>query len=131
MIDKIKWSSRLKRASDGLASASDLVAGAFGTYLRQWLRFFWYGLIGLLAGAALPDRDPLRTAGIVLGVSFIAEFSVAIFAEFYDYKSALVALYVFCWWPWRHQVPSSPIGGGDLPVDSRASAREALLEKVR
>ena len=87
------------------------------------------GLIALMAGALL--GDPFRITGIVLGVAFIADFSIAILTEFVDYKEALVWVYVLVWWPLRHQVPSSPVGGGELPMTSKAEARAALLEVVR
>ena len=127
---KEAWLARLRRASRGLAGASDLVASAFGTYLRQWLRFFWYGVVGLCAGALLDD--PYRIAGIVLGVAFVAEFSLALATEFIDWKEALVWAWVICWWPFRHQVGNaSPIGGGAVPTDSRRAAAEWLREKVK
>ena len=119
----------IERTGDRMGDLSDLVASAMGTYLRQWLRFFWYGVIALLAGALLDD--PFRITGIVLGVVFVADFSIAIMTEFVDYKEALVWVYVWVWWPFRNQVPSSPVGSGELPTSSRADARAVLMELVK
>jgi len=127
MIDRmLKW---VDWTGDRLGDLADLLAGALGTYLQQWLRFLWLGVIALIAGSLL--GDPFRITGIVLGVVFIADYSVAILMEFVDYKEALVAVYVWIWWPFRNQVPSSPVGGGELPITSKADARAALLEVVR
>lgn len=128
-MDKQKLLGWLDRTGDRMGNASDLLASALGTYLSHWLRFMWYGLIGLMAGAVL--GDPLRIAGVVLGVVFVAEFSIALMTEFVDYKEVLVYVYVWAWWPWRNKFRSSPITNNDLPLDSKDMARMTLLMEVK
>lgn len=116
----------VNRTGEVLGNASDIAAGALGTYLRQWLRFFWYGVIALMAGVLV--GDPYRITGIVLGVSFVAEFSIAIATEFIDWRELLVAVAVSIWWPWRHYPNAADVLGEGIPTTSKAEARQFLME---
>jgi len=128
-----KWLDRINRAGDRLGGASDLVASALGTYLRQWLRLFWYGVIALLAGQVvdMQGMGPLvnlyQMAGYALAVAFVAEFSIAIATEFFDYREVLVAVAVWFWWPWRNHPNVSNVLGDGVPTSSKGDAKRFLM----